>query len=450
MRLYDVEFCFKKTIGGFKMAKKMGSILAAVLLASTMTACSGGTKEEKSQPTAPKLEDNKPVELTAYLSGYTHERFMTTFGDYIQKKYPNITFKVLGGNNEKVPDLVAAGVKLDLIQSSVPELIIDNGLQDDLTDLIKKYNYDLNKLEPAVLDLIRLIGDGKIYGFPNGVATVALFYNKTLFNKFGISYPTNGMTWEQVFELAKRLTRNEGGVQYQGFVDYTSYIANANQMSQGYVDPKTGKATLNNANWRKFMDNFIRFYSIPGNPYIPAVGDINNAFQKEQRIAMYAGQFGAAAMTGLTNAGVDWGVVSLPEFAGYPGVGPGAQVPLFYVGKTAANRDWAFKAAAYLGSEEFQKESATKVGAVTAMRNRAEVMANYAKEVPAIPVDKKAPDAVPKTFAKPYAITPYDSLARNEFLAAYTAVAKGDKDANTALREAEEKANAAIEAAKKK
>ncbi|MDF2726108.1 MAG: hypothetical protein K0Q59_5786 [Paenibacillus sp.] len=178
---------------------------------------------------------------------------------------------------------------------------------------------------------------------------------------------------------------------------------------------------------------------------------------------MYAGQFGAAAMTGLTNAGVDWGVVSLPEFAGYPGVGPGAQVPLFYVGKTSANRDWAFKAAAYLGSEEFQKESATKVGAVPAMRNRAEVMATYAKEVPTIPVDKKAQDAVPKMFvdkkaqdavpkmfAKPYAITPYDSFARNAFLAAYTAVAKGEKDANSALREAEEKANAAIEAAKKK
>ncbi|MDF2726107.1 MAG: extracellular solute-binding protein family 1 [Paenibacillus sp.] len=194
---------------------------------------------------------------------------MTTFSNFIQKKYPNVTFKVLGGNNEKVPDLVAAGVKFDLIQSTAPELIIDNGLQDDLTDLIKKYNYDLNKLEPAVLDLIKLIGDGKIYGFPNGVATVALFYNKTLFNKFGVSYPTSGMTWDQVFELAKRLTRNEGGVQYQGFVDYTSYIANANQMSQGYVDPKTGKATLNNDNWRKFMDNFIRFYTIPGNIFLP-------------------------------------------------------------------------------------------------------------------------------------------------------------------------------------
>lgn len=432
------------------MAKQLASALTVVLLVSALTACSG-TKEEKNSQTALKpQEDNKPIELTAYLSGYTQERFMTTFGDFIQKKYPNVTFKVLGGNNEKVPDLVAAGVKLDLIQSTAPELIIDNGLQDDLTDLIKKYNYDLNKLEPAVLELIKLIGDGKIYGFPNGVATVALFYNKTLFNKFGVSYPTSGMTWDQVFELAKRLTRNEGGVQYQGFVDYTSYIANANQMSQGYVDPKTGKATLNNDNWRKFMDNFIRFYTIPGNSYIPATGDINNAFQKEQRIMMYAGQFGAAAMTGLTNAGVDWGVVSLPEFAGYPGVGPGAQVPLFYVGKTSANRDWAFKAAAYLGSEEFQKESATKVGAVPAMSNRAEVMATYAKEVPTIPVDKKAQDAVPKAFAKPYAITAYDSFARNAFLAAYTAVAKGEKDANTALREAEEKANTAIEAAKKK
>lgn len=431
------------------MAKKMAGAMASVLLAATAAAC-GGAENGTNERGAVELEDNKPVELTAYLSGYTHERFMTTFGDYIQKKYPNVTFHVIGGNNEKLPDLVTAGIKLDLIQSSTPSLLLDNGLQDDLTDLIKKHGYDLNKLEPAVLDSIRLIGDGKIYGFPNGVATVALFYNKSLFNTFGIDYPVNGMTWEQVYELAKRLTRTDGGVNYQGFVDYTSYIANANQMSQGFVDPKTNKATLNNEKWRKFMDNFMRFYAIPGNPYISSSTDINNAFQKEQRIAMYAGQFGAAAMTGLTNAGVDWGVVSLPEFAGYPGVGPGAQVPLFYVGKTAGNREWAFKVAAFLGSEEFQKEAAAKVGSITAMRNRADVMANYAQEVPTIPRDKKAPDALPKAFAKPYAITPYDTLARNEFLAAYTAVAKGEKDANTALREAEEKANQAIEAALKK
>ncbi|MDF2659743.1 MAG: hypothetical protein K0Q94_2534, partial [Paenibacillus sp.] len=38
-------------------------------------------------------------------------------------------------------------------------------------------------------------------------------------------------------------------------------------------------------------------------------------------------------------------------------------------------------------------------------------------------------------FAKPYAITPYDSFARNAFLAAYTAAAKGEKDVNTALRD---------------
>lgn len=325
------------------MTKKGMAVTANVLLAVTLTACSGAKGGTKPQTT--REPEHKPVELVAYLAGYTHERFMTVFGDHIQKKYPNVSFKVIGGNNEKLPDLVASGIKLDLVQSTDPSLIIDNGLQDDLTDLIQRYNYDLNKLEPAVLEGMKQIGDGKIYGFPNGVATAAMFYNKAIFNKFGVNYPDNGMTWDQVFELAKRLTRTDGGVAYQGFVPSAVFLADVNQISQGYMDPKTNKATLNHANWRMFIENFSRFYTIPGNPYdIP--GGLDNAFQKEQRIAMYAGQFGAAAMTTLTNAGVDWGVVSLPEFSSKPGVGPAPVIPLFYVGKTASNRDWAFRVAA--------------------------------------------------------------------------------------------------------
>lgn len=429
------------------MANKTMTVTASLLLAAALTACSG-TKDGTKPQTASEPENNKPVELVAYLPGYTHEKFMLYFGDYIQKQYPNVSFKVIGGT-EQLTDLVAAGVKLDLIQTTVPSQITDNGLQDDLTDLIAKYKYDLNKLEPAVLEGIKQIGDGKIYGFPNGVATAAMYYNKALFDKFGVSYPVNGMTWDQAFELAKKVTRTEGGIAYQGFASEISLIADINQLSQGFVDPKTNKATLNNANWRTFIENFSRFHTIPGNPY-DIKGGANNAFKKEQRIAMLAYVLEPTTMTDYTNSGVDWGVVSLPEFAGHPGVGPAPLVPMFYVGKTAANRDWAFKVAAYMGSEQFQKDSATKIGAITALRNHADVMANYAKEVPTIPAEKQAAKAVPKAFAKPMAVTPYNAIVNKEFRTAFAAVASGQKDVNTALREAEEKANQEIEAAKRK
>lgn len=432
--------------GGKKMPKKsrqMMFIFVMSVMLLLIAACGG-----KEQTAPPEEEDNTPVKLNVYIGGWTQERFMEAFGDQVQQKYPNVSFEVFsGGEGQNVPDLIASGVKLDIVQSTVPSLIVDNGLQDDLTDLIKKYNYDVNKLDPAVLEAMKSIGNGVIYGIPNGIATAALFYNKDIFDKFGVDYPTHGMTWDEVYELAPKLTKEDGGVQYAGFQPLISALLITNQLSQGFVDSKTEKATLNNDNWKAYFENFARFFRIPGNELVSGA---NDAIHKEKRIAMWATQFGATVLTGLTNAEVNWGVVSLPEFKEKPGIGPGVIIPLFYVAKGSQYRDWAFKTVAVFGSEEFQAWSAEKVGASTAMKNRDKVMENFARDVPTIPADKRAQDALPKTFASPYAVTYYDSVVQRSLNAAFSAVASGQKDVNTALREAEEEANIAIEEARQK
>lgn len=50
-----------------------------------------------------------------------------------------------------------------------------------------------------------------LYGLPNDVAVIALFYNKDLFDQEGVAYPTDDWTWEDMLRMAKKFTRDKDG-----------------------------------------------------------------------------------------------------------------------------------------------------------------------------------------------------------------------------------------------
>lgn len=52
--------------------------------------------------------------------------------------------------------------------------------------------------------------EGKYWGLPTGVRTLALFYNVDLFEEYGIGHPPE--TWTEFIDVAKKLTVWEGGV----------------------------------------------------------------------------------------------------------------------------------------------------------------------------------------------------------------------------------------------
>jgi multiple sugar transport system substrate-binding protein len=51
----------------------------------------------------------------------------------------------------------------------------------------------------------------KLYGMPFQFGTVALFYNKRLFDRAGVKYPDETWTWKEYREVAKALTRDLDG-----------------------------------------------------------------------------------------------------------------------------------------------------------------------------------------------------------------------------------------------
>lgn len=423
------------------MKKQMSILAAGAVLAVSVAGCGtqGTTKEN-----AGAVIKTDPVEISIYehSTNYTTEKFMELYGNLIQKKYPHMSFKVY--MNEKgrgLPELIAQGVNIDLVKVSsanVYDLLIHNDLHGDLTDLIQKYKYDLNQFDPEVLKFMQEIGNGAIYGLPNAVVSVALFYNKDLFDKFGVAYPKNDLTWDETYELAKKLTRTENGVNYRGFSGAFNYIGPYNQLSQGYIDTQTNKATFQTDNWKRIFANLQRFHQIPGNEYDPAM---NNAFYKDGTMAMLAGLSGGDYQT-FTESPYNLDIVNLPVYE--KGIGPAALIPFYAVNKSSKNRDQAFLAIAEIASESFQKEFALK-GFASPLKSKT-LRTSLGQGDPALK-DKNIQAVVPEKFAPLYKMNKYHSVTVPFMNTAYAEVMSGKKDINTALRDAEEQANKKIQEA---
>ncbi|RKN75985.1 extracellular solute-binding protein [Paenibacillus ginsengarvi] len=429
---------------------------AAAMPALLLAACAGGEKGTSSLPET-KKQSEEPVELSFYYSGgnYGEQRFMEIIGDPIMKKYPHIsikyyqTSKANGSEGISLADAVATGTPIDVLYASlanVSQSLLPYGLQYDHAELIKKHNYNLNALVPQTVDAIKGLGGGVLYGLPSGVGSLYLYYNKDLFDKFGVAYPQDGLTWDQLYELTKKMARTEVGIKYRGLSIGWTYIATFNQMGAGLVDPKTNKALFaKDEKWQKLVSNLIRFYQIPGNEVDAASSKWKTQFDEFVN--------GTAAMV-LTanNMSKDWkgrvDVATFPVFPDKPGVGGGLIPNFFGVTSISKHKDAAFQAISVLTSKEYQLAQArTGTGSLPVIEDP-QLRAEYGKDNAWMTERKVNTSAwFPKKFADAYAVTPYDGKANAAFVAEMEKLSAGSvADVNTALRQAAEAADKAIEA----
>ena len=96
------------------------------------------------------------------------------------------------------------------MHSNTAQMYMENGILLDLTDYIAadsaivKDNY-----YEGVWDLYN--SDGKQYALPKDHDTIALLYNKAIFEEYGVDVPTDDWTWEDMYEAAKTITEKSNG-----------------------------------------------------------------------------------------------------------------------------------------------------------------------------------------------------------------------------------------------
>jgi multiple sugar transport system substrate-binding protein len=95
------------------------------------------------------------------------------------------------------------------------------GLVQEISTYIQRDNVDMSKFPQVMVDMYSY--DGKVYGIPKDYDTIALFYNKAIFDAKGVPYPTDTWTWTDLRRAAERLTDSNVhgfivGADTQGFL----------------------------------------------------------------------------------------------------------------------------------------------------------------------------------------------------------------------------------------
>ncbi|MBD2864027.1 ABC transporter substrate-binding protein [Paenibacillus oceani] len=439
---------------------KRGLLLVGIstLMAAVVVGCGGSKSGEETGNQPAKQEEpaaavKEPVELTIHnpSSGNTTESFMELYGNAIEKKLPNIKLKFLASKDGYSMDKILINkVPLDIFYESdsfLPVRINQYNFQYDISDLIKKYNYDLNRIIPQNLQGVRQLAGGGLYGLPVSTTSLALYYNKELFDKFGVPYPKDGMNWDEVYDLAVKMTRKDGATQYRGLIYILPNIGNMNQFSANYVDPKTGKASLSNDQWKKVLDNFARFYRIPGNE-LERETTVNNTvlqnyFVKEQTAAMKIDL--STLLKYHEDSGMNWDMVSLPTFKELPGVGPQLSTSFWNITSMSKHKDEAFQVLQFLTSDEFQLEMTKKRMLVPILADP-EIRSHFGEDVE-FTKKRNVKAVLPERIANPMYLSIHNDAVSKQYMEAFKDVITGVKDSNTALRDAEEKANQTIKQA---
>jgi multiple sugar transport system substrate-binding protein len=117
------------------------------------------------------------------------------------------------------------------------------GLLMDCTGLYDKANF------PEGISQV-FQWDGKQLGVPKDFDTIALVYNKDLFDKAGVKYPDDTWNWDTLVEAATKLTQGDvygfaasAGEDQSGYLNTIyqagGYTVRFGEKVSGYTDPKT-------------------------------------------------------------------------------------------------------------------------------------------------------------------------------------------------------------------
>lgn len=210
--------------------------------------------------------------------------------------------------------------------------------------------------------------DGHQYALPKDHDTIALIYNKTIFDKYGVDYPTDDWTWQDYADAAAKITKagkadnvygtamntNDGQDGWYNFIyDWGGYLLSEDKKSSGMDN----EGTLAGMTW--LADNI--FPSMPAQN-IMADTDPDNLFLSGMVGMMLQGSWMVNTFYSAENsADYAWAEIPYNDANGNGQADEGERCSLYNglgwaVDKNTADPQAAYDLIAWFCSEEGQKK----------------------------------------------------------------------------------------------
>jgi multiple sugar transport system substrate-binding protein len=180
-------------------------VAATALVGGSLVACSSGSTDGAAAGSADDLEAalEQGGEITYWSWTPSAEAQVAAF----EEAYPNVTVNLVnaGTNTEeytKLQNAIKAGSGApDVVQIeyyAFPQFALTDGLLD-----LSSYGFGDLEGDYTASTWNSVDFDGKIYGLPQDSGPMAMFYNKSVFDQYGLTVPT---TWDEYVAAGKALT----------------------------------------------------------------------------------------------------------------------------------------------------------------------------------------------------------------------------------------------------
>lgn len=331
-----------------------------------------------------------------------------------ETRHPNIRIQFIKQNEgNKVETMIAGGDAPDVLDVGMGKLhyyVQANVLRDLTPYMTSADQADLSHYFSVALAPFQQ-GD-KTYGLPWGYVPFLLFYNKNLFDKYGLAYPNDRWTWEDYRRAAKAMTHDLNG---DGITD--EFGASFAQWQEGYycwIYQNGGSVLTTDGSHATFDD-----------PKVVEAVDFVHRLTREDRVMptdvnkpkqsgmglFEAGKLGMNGPTGSfyiptyrTYEKVDWDIADVP--AGPSGRGTMVAPIAFGVTTQSKHPREAWELVRFLGSPEGQQILADS-GLFVPCRRDVALSDAYLK-APGLPANKYALVAMmdDRNGRKPWGIVP--------------------------------------------